>query len=135
MKGITADVNIQRQWQIVLGHLVSDRWREIWDSLGLQSETFATLGLSPDAPDEAVWMLCQARQVVLITNNRNARGPTSLHSAIVRLNSRTSLPVFTIGDSDRVLESPAYADFVAERLLEYLLDIDRVRGTGRLYIP
>ena len=135
MKGITADVNIQRQWQIVLGHLVSDRWREIWDSLGLQSETFANLGLSPDAPDEAVWILCQARQVVLMTNNRNARGPTSLHSGIVRLNTRTSLPVFTIGDSDRVLESPAYADFVAERLLEYLLDIDRVRGTGRLYVP
>jgi hypothetical protein len=34
-----------------------------------------------------------------------------------------------------LLRSRTYADRVVAQLLDYLLDIDRVRGTGRLYLP
>ncbi len=50
-------------------------------------------------------------------------------------NTATSLPVFTLANAERVFHSRDYAERVAVKLLEYLLDIDRVRGTGRLYLP
>jgi hypothetical protein len=43
--------------------------------------------------------------------------------------------VFTIGNVERLLHSREYANAVAARLLDYLLDIDRARGAGRLYLP
>ncbi|HWG45363.1 MAG TPA: hypothetical protein VN688_21550 [Gemmataceae bacterium] len=36
---------------------------------------------------------------------------------------------------NRINHSRAYAERVVERLLEYLIDIDNYRGTGRLYLP
>jgi hypothetical protein len=50
-------------------------------------------------------------------------------------NTPTSLPVLTIGVPPRVLSSRAYAERVATRLLEVLLDVEQYRGTGRLYLP
>ncbi len=46
-----------------------------------------------------------------------------------------SLPVFTIADANRVVNDRDYARRVAEKLLEYLLMIDGVRGAGRMYVP
>jgi hypothetical protein len=70
-----------------------------------------------------------------VTANRNADGPDSLEATLRTQNTATSLPVFTIADAKRVLRSREYAERVALRLLDYLLDIDRVRGAGRLYLP
>ncbi len=67
--------------------------------------------------------------------NRNQRGPDSLEAVIRAENQPDSLPVMTIGDADRVLEDRLYAEKVAERLLDYLMRIDELRGTGRLYVP
>lgn len=56
--------------------------------------------------------------------------------AVIRAeNQPDSLPVMTIGDADRVLEDRLYAEKVAERLLDYLMRIDELRGTGCLYVP
>ena len=46
-----------------------------------------------------------------------------------------SLPVFTLANEQRVLRDRLYAEAVADRLLEFLFDIDSYRGTGRLYVP
>lgn len=43
--------------------------------------------------------------------------------------------MFTVADPRRLMLSREYADRVAERLLGYLLDVDAVRGTGRLFLP
>ena len=43
--------------------------------------------------------------------------------------------MFTIADTERVRKSKEYAERVVESLLSYLMDIDRVRGTGRPYLP
>ncbi len=71
----------------------------------------------------------------MITGNRNKRGPDSLEAVIQSQNQPDSLPVFTIADPDRVLQDRLYAEQVTERLLGYLMRIDDVRGTGRIYVP
>jgi hypothetical protein len=45
------------------------------------------------------------------------------------------LPVLTISDAGRVIHSREYANRVVETLLQYLMDIENVRGTGRLWLP
>jgi hypothetical protein len=57
-----------------------------------------------------------------------------LEATIRRLNQADSLPVITISKSQEVVHR-SYAERAAVRLLEYLSEIDRFRGTGRLYIP
>lgn len=71
----------------------------------------------------------------MITNNRNGKGPDSLESPIRAHSTAASQPVFTPANPHGVLHDPGYRDRVAERLLEYLIDIDNYRGTGRLYLP
>jgi hypothetical protein len=81
-----------------------------------------------------VWETCQAHEIVLVTGNRNHDSPDSLEATIYRLNQADSLPVITISKPKDV-EHRAYAERAAVRLLEYLSELDRFRGTGRLYIP
>ena len=97
--------------------------------------SFADLSLLKDASDAAVWHACQRAQVILITGNRNNDGPDSLEATIQAHNTPLSLPVLTISDPNRAAISWQYADECVEALLVYLLDIDRVRGAGRLWLP
>jgi hypothetical protein len=71
----------------------------------------------------------------LFTANRNQKGDDSLEATIRRENTPTSLPVLTLANAKRFEESREYAERVATRLLEYLLDIETYRGSGRLYLP
>lgn len=79
--------------------------------------------------------MCQQREIVLLTANRNDEGPESLEATIRALNHPRSLPVFTIADPELVLVSRDYAERVAIQVLEYLLELDNFRGVGRLYVP
>jgi hypothetical protein len=110
-------------------------WAEFWAHLHLQTLALQDIGLLPDASDLVVWQTCQREELALVTANRNQESPDSLETAIRTLNTPTSLSVFTLADPDRILQERAYAERVVERLLDYLLDIDRYRGTGRLYLP
>ena len=134
MPTIMADHDIGGQFKEVLRILMSSEWSGWWMDLGCKIETFVSLGLSERSPDFAVWETCQAHQVVLVTGNRNNDGPDSLEATIRRLNQADSLPVITISKSQEVVHR-SYAERAAVRLLEYLSEIDRFRGTGRLYIP
>ena len=135
MKAILSDINIQGHMQVLMAILQGEVWRELWSSLHLTILTFRDVGLSPQASDTIVWQTCQQEQMILLTANRNADGPDSLEATLRTQNKTTSLPVFTIANADRVLLSRDYSERVATQLLDYLLDIDRVRGTGRLYLP
>jgi hypothetical protein len=73
--------------------------------------------------------------MVLITGNRNKDGADSLAATIQVFGENTSLPVMTLADSKLVNVSNAYANRVVDRMLRYLLDIENVRGTGRLWLP
>ncbi len=82
-----------------------------------------------------IWQACQTRQVALLTANRNADRPDSLEETIRRENTPDCLPVFTFADATRIIRDRNYAERVAVRLLEYFLEIDNVRGAGRLFVP
>lgn len=135
MKAILSDVNIEGHVHVLVTILESAAWQGVWALLNLQVCTFRDLGLAPETPDVVVWQVCQQQEIILITANRNDDGPDSLEAAIRTMNVLQSLPVFTLADADQVLHSRPYAERVVERLLEYLLEIDHVRGTGRLYLP
>jgi hypothetical protein len=106
-----------------------------WHFLAVEVESFERLGLPYDTSDRDLWQVCQQRNIVLITANRNDEGPDSLVSTIRDLNEPSSLPVLTIADPTYVLTNQDYAERVAIQVLEYLLELDNFRGTGRLFCP
>ncbi len=135
MRGILADINVEG----IVTHLrhiwLSATWRELWFGLGLSVEDLETMNLALDASDAVIWRTYQAQQLVLITGNRNADGPDSLEVTIRAENQPNSLPVITLADARRVLRERDYAERVAVRILDYLMRVDELRGSGRVYAP
>ena len=135
MKGLLADVNDVKQVRVLLMLLQEEPRAEFWNHLGLTAPTFADLGLHPRSSDMEVWLKCQTEELLLITANRNEDSPDSLEATIRSQGTPRSLPVFTLADANRVLSERSYAELVADRLLEYLYDMENLRGVGRLYLP
>ncbi len=135
MLGILADVNVRGQVETLIGRMQSERWREFWLGLGLVFRHFEDVGLASTTTDREVWKRCQAEQLILITNNRNRRRSDSLEATIRELNTPNALPVCTIANLDRLRTDREYAERVVVRLYEYILGIEALRGTGRLYLP
>jgi hypothetical protein len=135
VNGILADANCEGHLDLLL-RLFGQGWRqEVWEVLSLTQFSFADVGLLSDASDREVWTVCQRKQIVLVTANRNDDGPESLEATIQQQNTAQSLPVFTLANDQRVLRDRPYAERVADRLLEALFDIDSYLGTGRIYLP
>ena len=132
---LLADANIQGQVGILVARMQGEAWRDFWDYLQLQYVTFADVGLQLSDPDAIVWRRCQESQLLLLTDNRNDDGPDSLEATIRSRNSLTSLPVFTIGNARLLSSDNQYAERVIKSLIAYLLELDNLRGTGRLYLP
>ncbi len=135
MKGLVADANIQGQVEYLVQRMQADAWAEFWQALGLVLHRFEDIGLSGSSTDLEVWNVCQAEQLILITDNRNLDSEDSLEATIRRNTSPESLPVFTIADMNQFRMNSSYVERVVEVLYDYLLRIDDVRGAGRLYIP
>jgi hypothetical protein len=135
MQGILPDVNAEDIVTNLRFVWRSAPWRELWFGLDLSIESLQTLHLAPDAPDQLIWRTCQEQRLVLITANRNPEGPETLDAVIQEENRPDCLPVMTLADPRRIQSDRAYAERTAERMLEYLLRIDEVRGVGRLYVP
>jgi hypothetical protein len=135
MAAIMADHDCEGQMQVLLRLLTSTEWQALWTELAVRVASFASLGVPPNTPDADLWRLCQTRQILLITGNRNEEGPASLEATLQAANTPTSLPVLTLSEPQRVFSSHAYARRVVERLVEYLIDVENLRGTGRLYLP
>ena len=135
MLTLMADHDVEGQMQVLLRVLTSAEWHTLWTELAVRVESFASLGMPTHAPDAILWQFCQTQQIILITGNRNEDGPASLEATLQVSNMPSSLPVLTISEPQRLLSSRAYAHRVVERLVEYLIDIENLRGTGRLYLP
>lgn len=135
MKALLSDVNILGHVRILADILEGREWRGVWALLKLELLAFDDLNLSIETADSDLWQLCQEREMILITANRNANDPASLETTIRTRNTAGSLPVFTIAGPEKILYSRAYAERVVERILDYLIDIENYRGTGRLYLP
>jgi predicted nuclease of predicted toxin-antitoxin system len=135
VKGILADVNIQGHVDALVVRMQNEPWKLFWDHLHLRYFHFADTGLAPDAVDSLVWETCQREGLILITDNRNKKDQDSLEATIQAHNTPTCLPVFTIGNVSHLRASRDYADRVIDKLLDSLLGIEALRGTGRLYLP
>jgi hypothetical protein len=135
VKGLVADANIQGQVEYLVQRMQADAWAEFWQALGLVLYRFEDIGLSTSATDLEVWNVCQAEELILITDNRNLESEDSLEATIRRNNSPESLPVFTIADMNQFRANNDYVECVVEAFYDYLLRIDDVLGTGRLYLP
>jgi hypothetical protein len=114
--------------------LKSESWREFWDYLNIMAESFSSLGISINIADRDLWHYCQTHEFVLITANRNDDDPDSLEATIRQYNRATSLPVITLADSERFGRDKNFASDVSKRTIEYLLEINLYRGTGRIYV-
>jgi hypothetical protein len=135
MAGIMADRNIEGHVVVLLRIWTSNAWASLWESLALEVESFDRLGIPYDVSDRELWQVCQRHEIVLITANRNDDGAHSLEATIRDLNEPSSLPILTIADPELVLVRQDYAERVAIQVLEYLMDLDNFRGTGRLFVP
>jgi predicted nuclease of predicted toxin-antitoxin system len=135
VRGILADANIGGHVEHLAKLMQNDPWTDLWRSLHLELAHFEELGLSLESSDSVIWNKCQEEELILITNNRNNRGADSLEATIRQHNAPHSLPVFTIANIDRFRLDRIYAERVVEAAYEYLLSIDNLRGSGRLYLP
>jgi hypothetical protein len=135
VKGILADVNTQGYVDQMVVRMRAEPWKLFWDYLHVRYVHFADVGLAPSTPDSLVWEMCQNEERVLITDNRNKKALDSLQATIQTSNTPTSLPVFTIADVPHLRASREYADRIIDKLLDSLLRIDALRGSGRLYLP
>jgi uncharacterized protein DUF5615 len=135
MVRLLADNDTVGYVEALVQEMQSPRWADFWTMLGLTLIYFRDVGLVPTSSDRSIWQTCQSEQLLLITNNRNQDGPDSLETTIRELNGPESLPVITVSDLDMLRTSRAYAERAVERLYEYILDIEGLRGTGRLYLP
>ncbi|MBI1832606.1 MAG: hypothetical protein HYR84_14290 [Planctomycetes bacterium] len=132
---LLADANIQGQVALLAACMQAEPWRDFWDYLELRLQNFADVGLDVADSDADIWHRCQEQGILLITNNRNDDGPNSLESTIRARNTPASLPVFTIADVRRVVSDAQYRHSVIDRLLRYLLELENIRGAGRLFLP
>jgi hypothetical protein len=135
VRGILADVNTRGYVDYLVRQMQMEPWSEFWQGLGLVLRHFEDVGLTATSTDLEIWQKCQGEQLILITDNRNYESPESLEATIRDHNAPNSLPVFTIANLDKFRTSQSYRDQVLEALYDYLLRIDTVRGTGRLYLP
>lgn len=132
---LLADANIQGHIEGLMKRMQAEPWDGFWTALQISCLSFADVDLDAADTDAVIWQRCQERRIFLLTNNRNDDGPDSLENTIRTCNTPQSLPVFTIGDADRLKKDRSYSDQVIWALLEYLLEIDNILGTGRLFLP
>lgn len=135
MPRLMADHNVEGHLKSIIDFLNTDEWYGHWEKAEVTVLQMAAEGLDPDSSDLLIWQTCQGRQIVLFTGNRNRKESDSLEEAIQTLNQLESLPVITLGDPNCFTIDRSYAEQAAIKLLEYLLDHEKFRGTGRLYIP
>lgn len=135
MLKLMADHDVEGHLDVLLRSWTSAEWNGLWQALQCEIESFDRLGVSDDISDAKLWQLCQDHSIVLLTGNRNEESDESLQATIGRLSSPKSLPVFTIADPGRLMKERQYVEATAERVLEFLIDLENLRGTGRLYVP
>ena len=135
MTGLLGDADVQGHVAVLIAACRGPKWRDLWDALAIRVWSFNDIGLTRASADAEVWAACQVHGLVLITGNRNAAGPDSLEVTIRTRGTPDSLPVLTLANRDRLARDRSYAEDVAGRLIEITMEIDRHRGTGRMYLP
>jgi len=140
MRGLLADVNVQRHAMVLLRGILERSSIDLWDLLtetGLQFSTLAEAGLSNSIDDEALWTFCQEDGWVLFTDNRNSDGETSLEVTLRDRWRAGHLPVLTVSNKTMLEKNSEYAAQVALDVAELLFGIEdgEYRDRPRIYVP
>lgn len=128
---VLLDHHMKRYGILLWGTMGSEGWLRLLD---IPLLTFEDVGLPVDSSDRDVWRFAQEKKLILLTGNRNKDGINSLEQTIRDENTPDSLPVVTVGMTNK-LEERAYREQCAERLVEIVLNIEDYLGVGRIYIP
>jgi hypothetical protein len=128
---ILVDHDIEGHALMLWGALAAEGWLELLEA---ELVLFKHVGLSIKSNDREVWRFAQSNRMMLITNNRNMEDPDSLEATLREENTSHSLPVLTIGRVNR-LDDKQYRSRCVNRLVDILLEIDKHRGTARVFIP
>jgi hypothetical protein len=128
---ILADKNVEGQAVLLLGTFNAAGWSELFP---VRLVTFEETGIPFDSSDRMVWRFAQNNNMLLFTDNRNMKSEDSLEQTIREEITSASLPVLTIGNTDRMTERK-YRDKCANRLAEIIYDMEKYRGVSRLFIP
>lgn len=128
---VLLDHHLKKQGILLWATMGSEGWLKLLD---IPMLTFEDVGLPIDSRDRDVWRFAQEKQLILLTGNRNKDGEDSLEQTIRNENTPNSLPVVTIGITDK-LEERDYREQCAEGLVEIVLNIENYLGVGRIYIP
>lgn len=128
---VLLDHHLNKQGILLWATMGSEGWLKLLD---IPMLTFEDVGLPIDSRDRDVWRFAQEKQLILLTGNRNKDGEDSLEQTIRNENTPNSLPVVTIGMTDK-LEERDYREQCAEGLVEIVLNIENYLGVGRIYIP
>jgi hypothetical protein len=106
-----------------------------WHAFGASAfATFRDLGIAETATDREVWLFCQRHGMLLITANRNMDETDSLEAVIRELNQPDSLPVLTVARPKLLMNKP-YREQCAYRTADILIDLEKLKGSGRQIIP
>jgi hypothetical protein len=132
---LLVDANLDGHANLLAMRLATSTWSELRDYFDIRFLHLEQTGLEREAKDRDVWRFCQEKGYYLLTANRNLNSEDSLEATIRREANADSLPVFTLANADRVLQSTSYVDQVIESLLERLLNADNLKGSGRIYLP
>ena len=139
LRGLLADAHADRLIAQLRGWIEAASLWEILGDAGIQFVTFADLGIPENVRDRPLWERCQADGWVLLTDNRNADGPDSLHATLVGAWSPGDLPVVTVGDKERAGRDPTYAAKAAVDIADILyglaIDDGQFDQAPRLFVP
>ena len=128
---VLLDHHMKKQGILLWATMGSEGWLRLLD---IPMLTFGDVGLPVDSNDRDVWRFAQEKKLILLTGNRNKDGSDSLEQTIRDENTSDSLPVITVGITDR-LDERVYREQCAEKLVEIVLNIENYLGIGRIYIP
>ena len=131
MTTILVDHNIEGHAVLLADTYKTEGWLEL---LPLRFLRFSEVNLAPDSNDRIVWHFAQENEMLLLTDNRNMKDKDSLEKTLREENKVTSLPVITIGNVDRIVQS-AYREKCTARLADIISELEKYLGTGRLFIP
>jgi hypothetical protein len=138
MRGLLADANVHHEIEHLRRLLSQLDLLDLLEQLGLSFSNFVELVLPLDLDDRRVWTYCQLQEWVLLTDNRNHRGPTSLEATLRDSWKVGCLPVVTISSKAQFQTDRIYAAKVASDLAEVLYGISqegRFRDQARIFVP
>jgi hypothetical protein len=128
---VMLDNDVAGHRDLFAGALVSTGWAE-YDLV--RFITIQEAGLAGDTVDRDVWRHCQANRLLLLTANRNQDNPDSLEQTLREETNEGSVPICTISDPRRIVE-PDYRERCIHSLINIVLDLDNLLGSGRQYVP